>query len=128
MNLLNILRSHAAILAVVTLFALAGCGSPSDTPSAANEESHEGHNHAEGEHEATHDHSGWWCPEHGVPEGECTRCDSSLIAEFKAKEDWCDEHDRPESQCFLCTPELEAKFAARYEAKYGKEPPKPTDL
>ena len=128
MNLLNILRSNAAILAVVTLFGFSGCGSPSDTASAANEESHEGHNHAEGEHEATHDHSGWWCPEHGVPEGECTRCDSSLIADFKAKEDWCDEHDRPESQCFLCDPELEAKFAARYEAKYGKQPPKPTDL
>ncbi|MCR9294620.1 MAG: RND transporter [bacterium] len=74
-----------------------------------------------------HDHSGWWCNEHGVPEELCTRCNSTLIADFKAKDDWCDEHDRPHSQCFLCSPELEAQFAARYEAKYGEQPPKPTD-
>ena len=74
-----------------------------------------------------HDHSAWWCDEHGVPEEVCTRCNSTLIADFKEKQDWCGEHERPESQCFLCKPELQAKFAARYEAKYGEAPPEITD-
>jgi hypothetical protein len=38
-----------------------------------------------------------------------------------------EEHDRPESQCFTCNPELFDKFAARYEAKFGEQPPKPTE-
>jgi len=70
-------------------------------------------------------HGGWWCNEHGVPEEVCALCDSTLIADFKAKGDWCKEHDRPDSQCFACHPEKEAEFAAQYEAKYGKKPPKP---
>ena len=74
-----------------------------------------------------HDHSGWWCTEHGVPEGECARCDSSLVAAFKKKGDWCKEHERPDSQCFVCHPELVATFATRYEAKYGTQPAKPTE-
>jgi hypothetical protein len=64
-----------------------------------------------------------WCREHAVPESVCTRCNPSLIAQFKSKGDWCSRHDLPESQCFICHPELEAKFAAEYKAKYGKEPP-----
>ncbi len=75
--------------------------------------------------EAGHAHDGWWCNEHGVPEEACGQCDSKLAAEFQKKGDWCKQHDRPESQCFKCHPELEAKFAAQYEAKYGKQPPKP---
>jgi len=71
-------------------------------------------------------HEGWWCAEHGVPEGVCAQCNTQVAADFKAKGDWCQEHGRPESQCFVCHPELEAKFAAQYEAKYGKKPPKPT--
>jgi cobalt-zinc-cadmium efflux system membrane fusion protein len=73
----------------------------------------------------THDHSGWWCAEHGVPEGECSQCNSKLAADFQKKGDWCADHNRAKSQCFICDPGLEAKFAARYEAKYGKQPPKP---
>ena len=81
---------------------------------------------------AGHDHDcrrlfGWWCVEHGVPEGECTRCDASLTAGFKDKGDWCKEHDLPESQCFKCNPKRAEKFIARYEAKYGKKPPAPTE-
>ena len=72
------------------------------------------------------DHSGWWCNEHGVPEGICAQCDSKLAADMKKKGDWCEEHNRPDSQCFICHPELKAKFAAQYEAKYGKKPPEPT--
>jgi cobalt-zinc-cadmium efflux system membrane fusion protein len=73
-----------------------------------------------------HSHEGWWCNEHGVPEEVCALCSTKLAADFKAKGDWCDEHDRPESQCFVCHPEKEGEFAALYEAKYGKQPPKPT--
>jgi len=74
-----------------------------------------------------HNHDGWWCNEHGVPEEVCALCDTRLVDDFKAKGDWCKEHDRPESQCFVCNPEKEAEFAAQYEAKYGSKPPKPTD-
>ena len=72
-------------------------------------------------------HEGWWCPEHGVPEEVCALCDTTLVADFKAKGDWCEKHNRPDSQCFVCHPEKEAEFAALYEAKYGEKPPKPTD-
>lgn len=51
-----------------------------------------------------------WCPEHGVPESICTRCNASLIDGFKKKGDWCAKHSLPESQCFDCLPELKAKF------------------
>ena len=70
---------------------------------------------------------GWWCVEHGVPEEECALCDKSLVAKYKEKGDWCKEHDRPESTCFICGPARFDKFAARYEAKTGKKPPKPTE-
>lgn len=72
------------------------------------------------------DDGGWWCVEHGVPEEECALCDPSLVAKFKEAGDWCTEHNRPESQCFLCSPARFDKFAARYEAKFGKKPPKPS--
>lgn len=74
---------------------------------------------------AEHSHEGWWCDEHGVPEEVCAQCNTKLIADFKAKGDWCEKHNRPESQCFICHPEKEAEFAALYEAKIGKQPPKP---
>ena|SRR5215211_5578855 len=74
---------------------------------------------------AGHNHDGWWCDEHGVPEDVCAQCNTKLVADFKAKNDWCDKHNRPDSQCFICHPEKEAEFAALYEAKYGKQPPKP---
>lgn len=88
--------------------------------------SHDEHQGHQDESEAGK-HSGWWCVEHGVPEGECTRCDASLTASFKEKGDWCDEHDLPESQCFKCDPSRAEPFIARYEAKYGKKPPAPTE-
>jgi len=95
-----------------------GCGGQQPAPKSAE-------NPAAGE--AGHDHSGWWCAEHGMPEKVCAQCDSKLAAEFQKKGDWCKEHDRPDSQCFICHPDLEAKFAAEYEAKEGKKPPKRSD-
>jgi hypothetical protein len=93
---------------------------------------HEGHDHASHEGaDVAHDehahssHDGWWCNEHGVPEGVCALCSSKVAADFQRNGDWCEDHDRPDSQCFVCHPELEARFAAQYEAKYGEKPPKP---
>jgi hypothetical protein len=74
-----------------------------------------------------HDHSGWWCDEHGIPEAKCSMCSAKVAKECKAKGDWCDKHDRARSQCFLCEPALREQFAAEYRAKFGKEPPPPTE-
>jgi cobalt-zinc-cadmium efflux system membrane fusion protein len=97
------------VLCAVAAGGLAGCGHTTSTPSA----------HAA---KGGHHHDAWWCDEHGVPEEVCARCNTKLVADFKAKGDWCKEHDRPDSQCFICHPEREADFAAQYEAKYGKQP------
>ncbi len=114
------LFSTAAMLLLATAMGCARNGTPnsaSEEPAtkttAASEDTH------------GHDHSGWWCSEHGVPEEECGLCDAKLAAEMQRNGDWCQEHDRPDSQCFICHPEQEATFAARYEAKYGEQPPKP---
>ncbi len=100
------------VLGIVTV----GCSKPAAGPPVA-------------ENSATseEDGHGWWCSEHGVPEEVCVLCNNKLVADFKAKGDWCTEHDRPDSQCFVCHPEKVVEFAAIYEAKYGKQPPKPTD-
>ncbi|MBI3861815.1 MAG: RND transporter [Planctomycetia bacterium] len=110
-------------ISIALLLAL-GCNGPTAPDTAkSNKEPVTTAGPADKKHEHTHD--GWWCDEHGVPEEVCGLCNSKLAAEFQKKGDWCKEHDRPDSQCFLCHPELEAKFAAQYEAKYGKQPPKP---
>lgn len=93
------------ILALIFLF---GACSKSDDKNKASDKEHatktEAASHAPkdvvpGSHED-------WCDEHGVPESQCTRCDSSLAAAFKATGDWCEEHGLPESQCLKCNPDL----------------------
>jgi hypothetical protein len=80
--------------------------SPNETKSAAtapDEHANTGHASADvqpGSHED-------WCGEHAVPESQCTQCNSSLTAAFKATGDWCEEHGLPESQCLKCNPEIE---------------------
>ncbi len=107
------------VLACTLGAALSGCGTTeqpaANTPAT---DAHAGHDHAGETHDA------WWCAEHGIPEEECAQCNAKLAAEFQKQGDWCEMHNRPDSQCFVCHPELEAKFAAKYEAKYGKQPPK----
>jgi cobalt-zinc-cadmium efflux system membrane fusion protein len=115
------MKSFTGSLLCAAAIGLSGCGkSPekaaSNGSTPVNQVADEGH---------THD--GWWCDEHGVPEAVCTRCNASLVADFKAKGDWCEKHDRPDSQCFICHPEKETELAAEYEARYGKKPPKPSD-
>jgi len=115
----KILKTSAVLsmLAAMTLVA-SGCGQAGTKSSGAPAKVSEASSKAG-------DHSGWWCPEHGVPEEECSMCNAKVAEACKAKGDWCEEHNRAESQCFICHPDLEAKFAARYEAKYGEKPPKP---
>ena len=74
-----------------------------------------------------HDHSGWWCAEHGIPEKDCSLCSSDAAAKFKDKGDWCEEHNRAESQCFKCDATRAEKFAKLYQAKFGHEPPEATE-
>ncbi|MFO1096503.1 MAG: hypothetical protein U0992_24825 [Planctomycetaceae bacterium] len=116
-----------AVALPLTVAVLNGCGQSGSAPAQvekhADADSHS--DHVASADADGHDHSGWWCSEHGVPEEVCGLCDSKLAAEFQKKGDWCKEHDRPDSQCFKCHPELQAKFAAQYEAKYGKQPPTP---
>jgi len=121
------LTTSLIIVAAIGGLFIAGCSKvQQDAPQTTPVADDHGHDKAEDDH-AEHEHNEWWCNEHGVPEEECTRCDSSLVATFKKKEDWCDKHDRPASQCFICTPANAEIFAARYEAKYGKQPPKPEE-
>jgi hypothetical protein len=74
-----------------------------------------------------HDHSGWWCEEHGIPEKLCSLCNSEAAAKFKSEGDWCKIHDRAKSQCFKCEPKLYEKYAAMYQAKFGNAPPRPPE-
>ena len=112
-------KRSLAIIAIMAVagMTLSGCGqSAGDSPNLTETSAAEA---------AVDD--GWWCAEHGVPEAECALCDPSLVAKFKEAGDWCEEHKRPESQCYLCDPARFDKFAARYEAKFGVKPPKPTE-
>jgi len=115
-------------ICLVLLIGLVGCGqspAPQSASGPPKGDSAAATDKAKAESHAGHDHSEWWCAEHGVPEDECGRCNAKLAAQFQKKGDWCKEHDRPDSQCFICHPEKEALFAAKYEAKYGEKPPKP---
>ena len=100
-------------LLVGLIACLAGCGGGTPAPAPGTPTANSGHSH-----------NGWWCAEHGIPEGECAQCNAKLAEEMKKAGDWCEKHNRPDSQCFVCHPEYEAKFAAKYEAKYGTQPPK----
>jgi hypothetical protein len=115
-NFTNSLFSMALIASLAML--TTGCGQQaSDTRSSqVADTSHE-----------SHDHDGWWCVEHGIPEEECSMCRKKAADEFKAKGDWCEEHNRAESQCFQCDPTRADKFAKLYEAKFGHAPPEPAE-
>ena len=115
--------TRALILTMmISVGAALGCAPSGDVPAAGGNTPDPS---AATESEGAHSHGGWWCAEHGVPEGICGQCNAKLAAEFQRNGDWCKQHDRPDSQCFACHPELEATFAARYEAKMGTKPPTP---
>src|SRR5688500_16460313 len=72
-----------------------------------------------------HDHSGWWCDEHGVQEPACSMCQGDVFKKLKPEEICKNHPDRAKAQCFICNPDLRAKYAAVYQAKYDKDPPEP---
>lgn len=121
-------RTGTLSLVVVAAVLTSGCGQQPSEPGAATPVAETSHDDHEG-HDADedHDHGGWWCVEHGLPEEECSMCSAKAVDDFKAKGDWCDEHNRAESQCFKCDPSRAEKFAMLYEAKFGHKPPKPTE-
>lgn len=97
------LRSFSIVL-LTSIFCGAACSKPAPegTRAAATAEAPGAHapaNVKPGSHED-------WCVEHAVPESQCTRCNTELVAAFKATGDWCAEHGLPESQCLKCNPEL----------------------
>jgi len=101
-----------SILLAVSLI-VSGCGdhqADNSAPEQLAETGHEGHNHAPGAHGkavplAVAEESGLdWCPEHSVPESQCTQCNPSLIEGFVESGDWCAGHELPESHCRLCNP------------------------
>jgi hypothetical protein len=110
-------RKNWIVSVFVLGVALSGCGGTKPSQGGT------GPKTVEASGTANSGEEGWWCKEHGVPEGECALCSAKVADDFKKKGDWCKEHSRPESQCFICHPELAGKFAARYEAKFGKKPP-----
>lgn len=119
----TITKSVASLTMLGFLAMLASGCSQQATESGAptgevSEASHDDHDH---------DHGGWWCAEHGVPEEECSLCSTDAAEACKAKGDWCEEHGRAESQCFLCDPTRAEKFSKLYVAKFGTKPPKSED-
>lgn len=82
------------------------------TPSAASTTTADAGHAAEGVKPGSHED---WCTEHAVPESQCTLCNPSLTAAFKATSDWCDEHGLPESHCLKCNPELKIERPAKIQ-------------
>lgn len=97
-------------LAVLALVACGGQGQPEQVAITNHPDTTQGTAHADTE---AHGGAGAvpgsyedWCGEHAVAESQCTRCNPTLVAAFKATGDWCAEHGLPESQCLRCNPDL----------------------
>ena len=108
--------------------ALVGCGpKPSEPVAKSTEKTETKPTEKAADRAKEHDHSGWWCPEHGVIEAECSMCQASVFKKLK-KDEICPKHtDRAKAQCFICNPELWEQSKAVYKAKFGKEPQVPDD-
>jgi len=98
---------------IVAIGGMSGCSKGGDSAEQSNAGAAAARNAAGGDAGGGHAQKGFvpgsyedWCGEHGVPESMCTRCNSTLIAAFKATGDWCAEHGLPESQCLACNPDL----------------------
>lgn len=116
--------SAFAVLGVIAVLA-SGCGKATQTTDETKGKEKEKVVAQNGTPEDTGDHSGWWCPEHGIPEHVCDLCSRKYREAEKAKGNWC-EHNRVKTSCFKCNPGLKEKYAAEYKAKFQKDPP-PTE-
>ena len=112
------LKLFASAILIAGLISVAGCGKPAGPVEGTKKEK---------EVEKEEDGHGWWCDEHGVKEADCSMCSAKVAKACRDKGDWCKDHNRAKSQCFICDPSLQAKFAGDYRAKFGKEPPDPTE-
>lgn len=99
-------KTIIALSILASVLALAGCEKNASAPGAdgvtgtGNDSAKHAHASVQpGSHED-------WCGEHAVAESQCTLCNPSLIAAFKATGDWCEEHGLPESHCRTCNPDL----------------------
>lgn len=96
------LRSFSLVF-LTSILASSACSKPApeekQAPATVAPAQHAAANVKPGSHED-------WCAEHAVPESQCTRCNTALVAAFKATGDWCAEHGLPESQCLKCNPNL----------------------
>src|SRR3990172_8049134 len=72
-------------------------GAPKVAQARDQKDGHDNHEKVLSDAYATDLYTSDQCPEHGVAESECTRCNPSLISAFKSKGDWCSEHGLPES-------------------------------
>lgn len=112
--------TSAFTVAALAFLTLAACEKKSEPPPAAETPTtlapaaaSQGVAHAQrGVQPGTHED---WCGEHQVPESQCSRCNPSLVAAFKATGDWCEEHGLPESQCLICNPNLKIERPPRTE-------------
>lgn len=108
------------IAALLTALLLAGCGGGSPRPAAdgtrdgATPAAGQAQGHAAGIVPGSYED---WCPEHQVPETQCTRCDPSLVPAFQAVGDWDAEHGLPMSQCTIHDPNLKIVRPPKPEGK-----------
>jgi hypothetical protein len=101
-------------LCLTTFLAAAACGKTAPQNEAPGAGAKADAHAAAGVKPGSHDD---WCGEHQVPESQCTKCNPSLVAAFKATGDWCSEHGVPESQCTKCDPSRKAVRPPKAEAK-----------
>ena len=63
-----------SLLVVASALLVIGCGDATDAQPGAGKAPTAGTPVAASPAGKGHDHSGWWCTEHGVPEDECGQC------------------------------------------------------
>ena len=108
------MRFTIRALGCVALLAASACGKTAPQDEAPKADAKAAVHAAAGVKPGSHED---WCGEHGVPESQCTRCNPSLVAAFKATGDWCGEHGVPESQCTKCNPDLKIARPPKAEGK-----------
>jgi hypothetical protein len=96
-------RSIAFVVSCLFPVALLAASCAKDPPAGGAPTAATGNHATAGAKPGSHED---WCGEHAVPESQCTRCNKTLEAAFKATGDWCPDHGLPKSQCLKCNPDL----------------------
>jgi len=96
------------------------------SPSKKDKGDHQGLTGGEGE-SGGHDHSGWWCDEHGVKEGGMQHVAARKVAKGVSGQGRLVQGAQPwrRANVSSATPSLKDKFAADYRAKFWpRRPPR----